>query len=224
MDFKVKCVRYIQDGGEYFTVGKIYDVADGVLTSDDGYKYTSWAYHGASFEALRDWFSGYWDFELVEEKKVFTKDDLKTGMFGVMSNDRGYFVVVNDCLIFQNDGFERISLLTNDMCVSYAHIERVYDGCTSFRNLRANERGTTNNATLVYDRERDTKKFYNGKVVCVSNEVPYKLRCSGFTIGRIYEVKNGRVTSDEDWTCCNRYNSVEELSNGLGNKFIEIKE
>lgn len=227
MDFKVRCTKYIMDAVQRFTEGKVYEVKNGELTCDDGYKYTFWAhkeYGNADFEALRKWFEEYYTFELVEDKKVFTKNDLKTGMFGVMSNDWGYFVVVNDCLIFQNDGFERISLLTNDMCASYAHIERVYDGCTSFRNLESNECGTSTNATLVYDRKRDTKKFYNGKVVCVSNEVPDKLRCNGFTIGRIYEVKNGRVTSDDDWTCCKQYNSVEELSNGLGNKFIEIKE
>lgn len=49
-------------------------------------------------------------------------------------------------------------------------------------------------ATLAYSRLFDTdfeSKPYNGKIVCVKSPVRY------YTVGKIYEVKNGRVVCDD---------------------------
>ena len=43
-----------------------------------------------------------------------TRADLKTGMFG-KTNDNDWFVVVNDLLVYENGGFDEISMLTEDL-------------------------------------------------------------------------------------------------------------
>lgn len=112
---------------------------------------------------------------LVEEKKVFTKKDLKTGMFGVMCNGKR-FVVVGDNLIYQDGHFDRVKTLSDDLEFVTKKIDKVYEGVFSFNNLEAHLAGHASNpVTLVYDRERDTKKYYNGKVVCIVN--PYAMFC-----------------------------------------------
>lgn len=77
---------------------------------------------------------------------------------------------------------------------------------------------------LGRDEKRENKKPLNCKVVCVSNSVPESLTCSGFTIGKVYEVRGGRITNDEGWrsifSCC----TIPELSGAMGNQFIEFVE
>lgn len=70
----------------------------------------------------------------------------------------------------------------------------------------------------------EAPKYYNGKVVCVSNKYPNRISCIGFTVGKIYEVKDGRVTNDDGWTCNNHYTTVKDLCQGLGNTFLGIVE
>ena len=66
-DFRVRCTGYEQMSEKYFTIGKVYRVKDGILTSDAGFKYDAWNYHGKTFKNLKNWFSGYYTFELVED-------------------------------------------------------------------------------------------------------------------------------------------------------------
>ena len=90
MDFKVKCVL-VKQCPESFTEGKIYEVVNGVIVDDRGKQFETWSDplcgsgRGNNFESFNKWFSKWFEFELVEDKKVFTVDDLKTGMFGVKS-------------------------------------------------------------------------------------------------------------------------------------------
>ena len=226
MDFKVKCVD-VRKCPEYFTVGKVYDVKNDRVVCDNGWVGYMWAHPSngnADFTAFSKWFADWFDFELVEDKKMFTKSDLKTGMFGVMSDGLGYFVVVGDKIIYQDDGFDCISGMTDDLCFDNWYVEKVYDGCCSFRNLRTNITGTSHNATLVYDRERDTKKpLYNGKVVCIKNGYDESTPVCTFTIGKIYNIVDGVITSDRGYEST-AYERLDFLCGGMGWTFIPLVE
>ena len=67
-------------------------------------------------------------------------------------------------------------------------------------------------------------KYYNGKVICTANSYPGSLPCFGFKVGKVYEVKDGKITNDHGWTCCNRYKTLEDLCQGIGNTFIPLVE
>ena len=69
---KVRCVGYKQNHEKYFTVGKVYDVVDGRITSDEGYTYAK--------NAWCEWLGkDYYEFELVEENnKIVITTDGKT--------------------------------------------------------------------------------------------------------------------------------------------------
>jgi hypothetical protein len=78
---KVKCAGYWQGRENYFTVGKIYDVIDGAITSDDGFYYdgTQMAGHPNSYEWLAH---EYYKFEEVKDMKNYelhiTSDGVNT--------------------------------------------------------------------------------------------------------------------------------------------------
>lgn len=82
MNFKVRCI----DGkGGAHTPGKIYEVRNGSLQTDN-----SWfkGLESRNVDAINRHYIS--KFELVEEEKPFTKDDLKTGMFVATRNGRGF--------------------------------------------------------------------------------------------------------------------------------------
>ena len=82
--FKVRCVEP-KGKRENFKLGKIYEVKDGTIVADDGFKFQSWSDSGKN--STYEEFSKWWNddrncshFELVTEPKQFTKADLRTGM------------------------------------------------------------------------------------------------------------------------------------------------
>ena len=94
MNFKVKCVRWHNPNPPAFIEGKIYDVKDNIIEGENGDCFTAWSFDSnADFNALKLWFSDFCDFELVEEKKVFTKSDLQNGDVVLKS---GYRIVLED--------------------------------------------------------------------------------------------------------------------------------
>lgn len=229
MDFKVKCVRYIHDGGQYFTVGKVYDVVNGVLTSDRGFKYESWSDpywegRGNNFESLQKWFDGHWEFELVEEKKVFTNKDLKTGMFGYFEGESDdWFVVVGDRLVYQKGLSDSVSCIKPNLVTGAGRrlMELYHANCF---NAATQRRGK-----LIWKRE-DEKPLYNGKVVCTSlNGRNYGL----YTVGKIYQFKDGQLTADNgkeypkssvNNNCTAKIHNFEDWGKWSTAKWIEIKE
>ena len=95
MDFKVKCVGYVEPVKErYFTVGKVYDVVNGVITRDDGFEYHTWSdpkcnpKYENSFKGLTEWFKHWYKFELV------TKHNFKVGDM-VIGNDPDRYAYTN---------------------------------------------------------------------------------------------------------------------------------
>jgi hypothetical protein len=161
----------------------------------------------------------------VEEKKMFTKSDLKTGMFGVMDN--GFkFVVVNDHFVYSNGEWDRVSSLDDDLAMYSKKIMKVFEGIDSFNILNfALDVDYSFKPNPIYDRERDTKKLYNGKVVCVDN-------CANkgcYTVGKIYQFKDGAITCDDGFVINydghhNKFYSFEDFANFSGSKFIEVVE
>ena len=235
MDFKVKCVRYICDAEQHFTVGRVYDVVDGKLICDTGYEYTAWALNNhCNFESLKEWFADYYDFELVEDKKVFTKKDLKNGDVIVRENGWVEIVIVDlDMLVTKNEGWNNLSCVREDLTDSDSEGDFQYDIVKVYRPCKRWQCCFNANSytagELVYDRERDTKPaeppkpLYNGKVVCIDLN---GCNTNEYTVGKIYEFKDGRMTSDSNYTFGENetFYTFEDWANFTSSKFIEIKE
>lgn len=238
MDFKVKCVRYIKDSGKYFTVGKVYDVVNGVLTSDRGFKYDSWSNpywegRGNNFESLQKWFDGHWEFELVGEKKVFTKSDLKNGDIVVRRNGSVEVVILDLDVLITKEGWNNLSDINEDLTDTDSwdigdewNIIKVYRPTSNWHCQLTGDSHT--HGTLVYDRERDTKPkkpLYNGKVVCVKNSYVNK---DCYTIGKIYQFNDGVLICDSGDKITKWHNepfySFDEFVKFSSSEFIEIKE
>jgi hypothetical protein len=157
MDFKVKLIKY-NSKERYFTLGKTYEVKDGIIFSDEDYKYDMWAKkYGCNIEGLNKWLKPWYEFELVEEKKVFTKADLKNG--DVIKRRNGWVEIV--CLetgtLIARSGFNEIKDikddLTDDVGTEYdiVAVRRPKRPCECQFCAFNEEYGD-----LVYDRERDT--------------------------------------------------------------------
>lgn len=68
MDFKVRCFACSEKYLDLFTIGKIYEVNNGTIECDDGFKFSSWSNNGDTFKNLNSWFEYYnVMFEEVEE-------------------------------------------------------------------------------------------------------------------------------------------------------------
>ena len=218
MNFKVKCVAYHDNRNpQIFTVGKVYEVKNGRIVSDNGDWYEGWSLDSngnGDFKALKKWFAQWCDLELVEDKKVFTKKDLKTGMFGyVDDNIEDWFVIVDNNLIYQKGCMDEIYRLNDDLKFpSGRKITALYDA--DCFNIATSFRGK-----LIWER----KPLYNGKVVCV--EVTPANR-DLYTVGKIYQFNNGKITADNGYLypSCTEIHSFEDWDNFSYCKFIEIVE
>jgi hypothetical protein len=160
---------------------------------------------------------------LVEDKKVFTKNDLKTGMFGVMDN--GFkFVVVDDRFIYSNGEWDKVSSLNDNLEMYSKKIMTVYDrtAVCSFNTLAYAI--TSNLFNPVYDRERDTKPLYNGKVVCIDLN---NQNFDDYTVGKIYQFKDGCLITDDGFRMENKAHPIrtfEDWEKFSHSKWLEIKE
>ena len=66
-------------------------------------------------------------------------------------------------------------------------------------------------------------EYYNGNVVCIKNHYDISIPLLDFTIGKIYEVVDGVITSDTGYRSAHYY-TLEKLCVGLGNTFIPVVE
>lgn len=76
-DFRVRCTKRCNDETT-FTIGKVYRVKNGVITSDEGFKFNAWSIYGSTFENLKNWFKNYYTFELVSNQNIKITTDGKT--------------------------------------------------------------------------------------------------------------------------------------------------
>ena len=81
-DFKVRCVKWNEENGRHFAIGKVYDVINGNIVGDDGSQFENWGSSAlggkADFEHLQRWFKKWYTFELVTEDKIVITTDGKT--------------------------------------------------------------------------------------------------------------------------------------------------
>ena len=103
--------------------------------------------------------------------KIFTKDDLKTGMFGVMTNGLR-FVVVNDTLVYDGSTCNGYDFKALKYC-SY-EVDRVFDNCDSFGQLKLALDGESMTCRLVYDR--------NALIEMTISEIEEKLGIKGLKV------------------------------------------
>lgn len=235
MDFKVKCVR-IKECPEYFTVGKVYDVVNGVIVSDNDIVFDTWSNplvcngYSNTFESLRSWFKRWYDFELVEDKKMFTKSDIKNGDVIVRRNGEVEIAIVDLGVFISPDGWNNYDNILEDLTaedgwlddnqwdivkvIRPKHKRECQFRCPEYKDW----------GEVVYDRERDTKKpLYNGKVVCVDL---CGHNIDTYTVGKIYQFKEGVITSDYGVTFGDNepFSNFEDWANWTSSKFIEIVE
>lgn len=87
---------------------------------------------------------------------------------------------------------------------------------------------TTDDRELLWEREAEADAaeeteepaWLNGKVVCVANKYEGSIPVSGITVGKVYTVKDGCLTSDNGWSNKIPAENVEALCRGLGHTFI----
>ena len=78
-------------------------------------------------------------------------------------------------------------------------------------------------AKIAFDRlvipKPEPKKLYNGKLVCVEKDAPYY----AFTVGKIYEVKDGSICIDNG-SVFSDLTTLDDIHHILCAKFIEVVE
>lgn len=232
MDFKVKCVR-VKSYPEYFTEGKVYDVVNGSILADEGTNFDTWSdpkcdkTYSNTFECLKKWFKRWYDFELVEDKKVFTKSDLKNGDVVVLRDGTAWITIVDLNMFVGMDGWNDFTEFNEDLTdideAECFDIVKVYRPTDKY-HCQCYEEAYTE-GELIYDREGDTEptQLYNGKVVCIDLNGKNK---DNYTVGKIYEFKDGRMTCD-----CGHifgkdepFHTFEDWKEFTGSKFIEVVE
>lgn len=103
-------------------------------------------------------------------------------------------------------------------------VVRVY-GYTMPAQLLSN---TTEGRELLWEREAEADAaeeteepaWLNGKVVCVANKYSDSIPVSEFTVGKVYTVRGGCITSNTGWTSKLPAKDVEDLCAYIGRTFI----
>ena len=99
------------------------------------------------------------ELEKVEEKKVFTKSDLKNGDIVLTRNEQVYIAIVDLGVMLSKTGFNRLDEYTDDLICNHNDCEE-FD-VVAVRRPKAEYECQFNAfdcdmGELVYDRERDT--------------------------------------------------------------------
>lgn len=135
MDFKVRCVK--DSGAGNFITGKIYTVKGGIFRTENGHVA---GLSGSPFQSVDEINMRLAsEFELVEEEKVFAKDDLRVGyvvehcngMLAIISeNQHGLFALTDRCMFTPLS--ELNGDLTNDHNSGNFGINKVYGFSESY--------------------------------------------------------------------------------------------
>jgi hypothetical protein len=149
----------------------------------------------------------------------------------------GNFDMKESEYIFSEDEFEknhiRKIVITSDGTETLA---RLYEGGKVVKSATAkcspkDEFNFDTGARLAFDRLIEStaekkEEYYNGKVVCTSNENEPYMTVGGFTVGKVYTITDGFITNDTGWTneSMTRMKTIEEVCAWLGNKFIPLVE
>lgn len=167
----------------------------------------------------------------VEEKKVFTKSDLKNGDVIVRRNGSVEIAIVDRNVFITKHGWNKLADVNDDLTdIDSDFGDNEWDIVKVYRPKVCHQCQfeTEDHGELVYYRERYTKKLYNGKVVCIENEGNKRIH----TVGKIYQFKDGILCGDNglNYPCEPYHNdsmkihSFEEWADWTGSKFIEVVE
>lgn len=213
---KLYCIKDYKPG-KWLTKGKVYEFVPGVGTTYDSGFVGSDGYGGniANYAKCNP---GFWSCLVPLVKRPAKKGE--------------YIIVTNmDCIAYLDGRFDMEDILrvTDDdtsiidqwkgKAVGFenvTHPNRLYHGCVIL-----------NKDYLVLDGyqpepKQPEPKYWSGKVVCVET-------CGGFTVGGVYEFKDGKVTDDDgDARSMSSYRaeSLEAWNKLLGSgiaRFIEFK-
>lgn len=218
--YKVRCVGYTQDREKYFKKGKVYEVKNNTITSETGY-----TYQGCGANVI-DWLTSWYKFEIVNNERIeiYRKGNQvialnkATGEKGVAkcSPEDEFDFMVGAQLAFERltslkvKGVKEVKRLANvgeyikvvnatkDVGNEYKNGDILkiikVDGSWAYYKDECGK--------FVYDSEYvvlenytsavPEKTLYNGKVVCVDNFGGD----SDFTLGKIYEFKDGKCRDD----------------------------
>ncbi|WP_405380198.1 hypothetical protein [Phascolarctobacterium sp.] len=141
-------------------------------------------------------------------------------------DERGLELAKNkECIVIYRKGDETIALdkTTGKKAVAKCSPEDTYDFCTgaqlAFKRLTGAEEKVEEQPQPIKARK---KAVFNGFVECIKNGHNGLAPIKGFTIGKIYEVKNGVITNDDGWTSRPK-TSLDHLCFTVGNTFVEVK-
>ena len=157
---------------------------------------------------------------------MFTKNDLRNGDFVTRRNGEEEVFIESLGVFVSKYGYMSIETVNTDL-TEKDEFDNEWDIVKVRRPVKNYHcQFGVNGGDIVYDRERDTKRYYNGKVVCVShNGTPLNDRL--YTIGKIYQFVDGSFKDDQgdnlkDWTTA--FESFEEFKNWSSSEWIEIVE
>lgn len=176
------------------------------------------------------WHSGHKPTELVPDAKyldIGTNNCFGWGYSGAYYGNvisAAAFLKEKQCIVIYRKGYETIALdkTTGKKAVAKCSPEDTYNFYTGAQLAFDRLTGVEEKVVEQPEKQAENEGF-NGFVECIKNEYKHCLVMSGFTIGKIYEVKNGKITTDNGYTVVNTYYSVESLCIGVGNTFVEVK-
>lgn len=191
-----------------------------VSVEGEPFNWYIWNYNAELFE------------DKVEDKKVFTKSDLKNGDVVLKRNGNVEIVVLPlGTLVTKYYGYNHLEDINDDLTSNVwskydiVAVRRPTAQCACAFNAFEDNIGE-----LVYDRERDTKPtkdtkpLYNGKVVCIDN-LPGNEK--HYTVGKIYQFKDGLLVADDNTIFPCEFTPVhtfEDWERFTQSKFIEVVE
>lgn len=173
----------------------------------------------------------HWQDDMVEpcggEQKVFTKKDLKNGDVIVRRNGGAEIVIVDLAVcVTKSGGWNNFNDIHDDLTDTNITGNQ-WDIMKVFRPIANHHCQFFNNAyekgELVYDRERDTKHLYNGKVICIEN---HAANSNNYTVGKIYQFVDGKLTTDHGGQLphFSKIYSFKDWEDYSNSKFLEVKE
>lgn len=80
------------------------------------------------------------------------KEDLKTGMFGMMSDGK-WFVIVNDLIVYEKGSYDKLEQLNKNLGFGFYQID-ILVNARSFDSARGNAKDKYN---ILYDRKEQEK-------------------------------------------------------------------
>ena len=154
---------------------------------------------------------------------MFTKNNLRTGDFVLRANGVEEVFIKEAGVFIGIEGYMRFISLADDLTEPG---DDEWDIVKVRRPIETHhyQFDCPNFGKVVYERERDTKKRYNGKVVCIDNTYnPHN-----YTVGKIYQFNDGVITDDDGFEFGNiegeMFYTFEDWAKWTGSKFIEIVE